>query len=818
MKFLSHTNPNMALVDHLTEVASLSECMIKETPIVMPEKGFLSQLSMLIGIAHDFGKYTSYFQDYLQSGNSFGKNHHHSFISAFFGAYIIGQFSLDLTGWREYAPLLAYFIILHHHGDLRAIEDDIIDFFEYEDGKITPGHFADRVDVLKIQIENMDQLSIEIEKEYNTIFNNVGINKTKMFVSGFLNEWESCLERLDELQYQWRLEKDRVVRQKVYYYTLLLYSCLIDSDKHSAARVRRPRRRTIPADLVDRYRARYFNVNISEGTNGWRNRIYDTVMKRLIGASELIDHQHLYTLTSPTGSGKTLLSFSVALKWRKQLQEKMGYTPRIIYALPFTSIIDQNEKVLRSVLSQMDDFTENEHNYLIKHHHLSAINYRHENEETSIRDSLLLIESWEAEVIVTTFIQLFYTVIGFKNRFLKKFHHLAGSIIILDEVQNLKMEYWPLIRWTLKSLTETLGCKILLLTATQPLIFEEHQPIELLQGSKGFFQEMNRVQLSIRDHDGSYFEVDGWVGQFIEDFKEGYNYLAVFNTIKTSIEIYKKIRDWINSKGLDYEVVYLSTNIIPRERKMRIRRIKKWMKEDKNVILISTQVVEAGVDLDFHIVYRDLGPVDSIVQVAGRCNRNGKRKIGDVIVTPLVRGHHLEAKNIYGSLHTSMALEVLPKQPLEEKDFYDVINVYFESVLKRKNLDQSEEIWKAMNELFFHDEHKTKNKKAVSDFKLIDDQSNYLDVFIEVDSYAKVIWSEYKEKVLQEEDYKKRYEANLSLKNLLRQYIVSTPIHLVKGFYQGNSITLLPYENVPQYYNEEFGVIRSQEDVDAWVM
>src|SRR5690606_32859646 len=149
-----------------------------------------------------------------------------------------------------------------------------------------------------------------------------------------------------------------------------------------------------------------------------------------------------------------------------------------------------------------------------------------------LRQALLLTENWESEIIVTTFVQLFHTLIGYQNRSLKKYHQIAGSIIILDEIQNIPVEYWPLTRTVLSHIANLFSCKILLLTATQPLIFSENETMELLEGkdikAQDFFLEQNRIELQ-RILDKEFYSADEWVDLFKQRFKSGKSYLAIFN-------------------------------------------------------------------------------------------------------------------------------------------------------------------------------------------------------------------------------------------------------------------------------------------------
>lgn len=843
MDFFSHTDPYVKLRDHLYQVAVHSQEVIDKSPVANCDRGFLSSISALIGIGHDYGKYTSYFQNYLLKQERSARLHEHSFISAFFTAYMIqrwlhqrqnkhwGDEKQPVLHWLEFAPLIGYFVVLHHHGHLRAVKQDVISYGDYEDDFL-PDHLQQRLDIMKQQLKDQSRLVSSIESEYRTILKTIDCKDldTDEVISLFIVDWENVLTMLDDLYHgKFNYERDVSLKQQIYQYTLLLYSALIDADKHAAAQIKRSLRQVIPPNLVDQYRDIHFDTQTSQGINGWRNKIYDTVMNRIAHLEKEITRHHLFTLTAPTGTGKTLLSFSVALKWRQIISTQLGYMPRIIYSLPFTSVIDQNEKVLRDVLSLLPDFKTHENQYLLKHHHLSNIRYKREGEERPLKEALLLMESWESEVVITTFVQLFQTLIGHRNRSLKKFHQLIGSIIILDEVQNLPIEYWPLIRWTLRALSDVFQCKILLLTATQPLIFEEGEALELLQGEQinptDFFVQQNRVQLGVLSHgERSDFEIEEWIDHFKAYFDEGLNYLAIFNTIKTSVKVFHEIKNWIDDQGLEYKVFYLSTNIIPRERKRRIQQIKQHLNKGKRVIVISTQVVEAGVDLDFDVVYRDLGPVDSIIQAAGRCNRNGdSKKMGQVWISPIRRGEQLESSLVYRKLHTVVSKQVLPQDPVSESDFFHLVNRYFTELVKGKETDESKAIWQAMNELYF-DRMDSSTKSAVSDFKLIQEKSHYIDVFVEGDGKGKKIWELYQVLVVNEADIETRYENYLRLKRLLCQYIVSAPHRIVKGLWDeeqvlsNKGLLYLPKHLLPQYYDPDTGVKHSPQEADAWLM
>ncbi|WP_240371982.1 CRISPR-associated helicase Cas3' [Anoxybacteroides rupiense] len=826
--YLSHNNPNKKLTIHLQEVCVYLLDMLKYVPLSKQDRAALEYIGKIVAVSHDFGKYVSYFQQYLQTGETKGDLHHHSFISAVFAAHLLRHPSKWQASWFSFAPLIGYFVVMHHHGNLRDISLDVTKSRHIAENNVQDSLYH-RVRVLKQQIDDITIHASKIVEDLSPLWAELSIPLSLADeLNSFVQHYEKAFDEVYRQYYWIDKQKKQEVTKELYYYVLLLYSALIDADKLSAANIERKARLHIPAHLVDLYREANYDVSVTEGTNGWRNRMYKTVMERIEQMARANPDQKLFTLTAPTGAGKTLLSLSVALKWREQAEKQYGYSPKIIYALPFTSVIDQNEQVIRDLFSPLHDFHENEQRYLVKHHHLSTFQYKAENEELPLRKALLLTESWEAELIVTTFVQLFHTLIGYENRALKKFHQMAGSILILDEIQNVPVEYWPLLRTVLYQMADLFSCRILLLTATQPLIFPEEETVELLKSETvkplDFFQEMERVEIHWLGSDKGAYSPEEWQDLFKNLFEDGKTYLAIFNTIRTSIEIYKGVKKWLQER--EYEVVYLSTNIVPRERKARIEKIRKLLKHHQKVVVVSTQVVEAGVDLDFDVVFRDLGPIDSIVQAAGRCNRNGtSSELGKVYITPIERDGKLEAQYVYKSVHTYIAKEILPKEPVSEQRFFDIIIQYFTQVRERKSHDASEGLIRAMEMLKFDakDRMIDKNKpKYVSEFQLIEDARQSVDVFVEIDEQAQDIWRQYMQNVVEEKDFEKRFENDLRLKRDIRQYVISAPIQLVKNLdrdlYEKTRMLHLSNDLLNQYYNSEYGLIRSSEMVDAWIM
>ncbi len=486
-------------------------------------------------------------------------------------------------------------------------------------------------------------------------------------------------------------------------------------------------------------------------------------------------------LVAPTGAGKTLTGLSCALKLRSIIYRKYGYLPRIIYSLPLINVIEQNYEVFKKVLSSLPDFCGGcESQYLIAHHHLSRISYRC-GEEVPLDEALLLIESWESEIVVTTFVQLLHTIIGYKNSFLKKFHNLVGAILILDEVQGIPVEQWELLRRVLRGLMRYLGCTVIFMTATSPLIFGEKEGIFLVPDYKEYFSSLNRVVVHSRV-DREMCKED-LVDIVMECWRGRRSLAVVLNTISDSIDIYTMLkrrlwesgdecwamREFSGEKVADAKavIVYLSTNITPLQRRERVEAVKGILESDRGqkVLVVSTQVIEAGVDLDFDVVIRDIGPVDSIVQVCGRCNRSGLRRSGEVYV---VRLAHTKASCVYGGAHILVSRRLLESEMLQEADFLRIVRGYFEGVEKRISNVEATGIFDAMCELHFG----SASWQGVSGYKLIVGGRD-VSIFVAFSEEDLDILDFFRSKVLRGQDFQERRRNYLEIRRDFKDRVIT---------------------------------------------
>lgn len=772
MKFYSHTDK--LILTHLKEVNNMAQKNIDKE---------YSKVIEVMSFSHDFGKYTSYFQNYL-FGDDKNKNdlNGHGFISALFGAFI----ALNLFGSNNVYPLMVYNSVLHHHGSLKNISLYLPGSFASINNPLLQDKIGTALEQLKDMESNKDYIICDYEK---------------------LGYGEFCRKFIEEKPVSdilFKLKKASVkfdIKNKesgAYFISQMLYSALISADKISAANIKIPDIKFADFKTLEKAKINKFKDCSKDKMSIMRNEIFYNVQKEI---ENCFDKNRIFSITAPTGTGKTYCGFFAALKLRELLKDKR----RIIYALPFTSIINQNYSSICSLYKDLNNFKKESSEYIIKHHSLSNVEYSSEYENYNKTQAEMLIENWNSGIIVTTFVQLLETLISNKNRMLKKFNALKGSIILLDEVQAIDIKLLKLTEFMLYAASRYLDCRIIMMTATKPLILTDSK--ELLKDSRSYFDSFNRNRIiPIIDP----VTIDEFIDEFYSNIEDK-SYLIICNTISQSLKIYNEI------KNCGRKVLYLSTNILPKYRRERIEEVNRLLKNGEKVILVSTQVVEAGVDFDFDIVIRDIAPFDSIIQSAGRCNRNGLKSTGNVYVYCMVdeRGETYGSK-VYGRTLISISKSILEgKKYIEEKEYFDLIQSYFEEVNKNINQDTSAKFEKSIIKLYFN--KSTDDGYSIDKFSLIKKNSNYMDVFFRIDDEAENIYKKLL-KALSTKDADIKNERILEIKNKMYDYILSIPLKYAERLNNKDDIVLnLPESACEVYYDEMTGYKREKDD-DFFVM
>jgi len=747
----------------------------------------LLELITILGKLHDLGKYTSYFQNYLLQKEPIDQLlKQHARIGGF------AAYNLLREKDHKLAIIVLYLIFLHH-SRLISIEE-----------------LASKLDSNTKKV--FDHQKADISNFLSLITNDLG-----------LKDLSTALVFPDEktIRRELKIWARRNANIRDYFTLNYLFSLLIEADKLDASDTALYHYSEVDAEAVDKrfskLEANASKKNLTElSNNELRNYCRAEVVKNL-NREDILEH-YLFTLTAPTGIGKTMTALDFSLKLKSKIREEDNFNAPIIYALPFINIIEQALKEYKNTLPTSTKI-------LGHYQYADVFGQEKENDEKNYDQKLMSLDTWQADVVITSFVQFFETLISNRNKLLKKFNHLAGAIIILDEVQTLRLDQMPLIGASLFYLTKFLKARVILMTATKPKIFELAQreildnenekllPLELLQSHEAVFKTFHRtsiIPLVEHEFDLENICLDFTESIFAQKWSKNKSCLLVCNTVKRSIELYDAIQDFLCESGLENPVYYLSTNIIPAHRFNRIQRIKEDLKNKLAPILIATQVVEAGVDLDFDMGFRDAGPIDSIIQVAGRINRNNNPAKKD---SPLYIVDFKDAKRIYGAVTYQQSLQALKqKDCFLEKDYLQLVSSYFDNISDRSSFSVYRKVFKSMKELRY--DSIVKEDYPVSNFKIIEESNSTYPVFIEIGEEEADLRNKYLQKIIGEiskEEFDKDYKQDF------QQRIITIPSYLSQELdyvneYEEN-IRMVPQELVDQFYNDNTGFIRTQQSV-----
>ena len=382
------------------------------------------------------------------------------------------------------------------------------------------------------------------------------------------------------------------------FFTRMIFSCLVDADfldtEHFMEQEKSAWRRGYPELLaLEKKLSQYLNHLTSYAPTTKVNQHRSTILRHCLDAADL--RPGLFSLTVPTGGGKTLSSLAFALKHAIKYHLK-----RIIYVIPYTSIIEQNAEVFRQVLGE------------------EAVLEHHSNFEPKEEDhrSRLAAENWDAPLTVTTNVQFFESLFGSRSSQCRKIHNIARSVVILDEAQMLPVPLLKPSLETLRELSSSYGTTIILCTATQPALSKSSEFKEGLEGVREIIPDPMDLYRTFKKIDMVYLSTmtDEELSKRLMNHKQ---VLCIVNTRRHARQIYELIQDSEVS-------FHLSALMCPAHRTKVIREIRRVLEEKRPCRVVSTQLIEAGVDIDFPVVFRSLSGIDSIAQSAGRCNREGR--------------------------------------------------------------------------------------------------------------------------------------------------------------------------------------------------
>lgn len=495
----------------------------------------------------------------------------------------------------------------------------------------------------------------------------------------------------------------------------MIYSCLVDADFLDTEYF-------MKNGLVERQSGQSMNILLKKLENcisDWlKNNDIDTVNGR---RTEILRNcieegkrdRGIFRLTVPTGGGKTIASLAFALNHAVK-----HHMDRIIYVVPYISVIEQNAEIFREILG--------DENVLENH---SNVDYEDSEE---LRPMQLASENWDKPIIVTTNVQFFESLFSNKSSKCRKIHNIANSVIILDEAQMLPMDYLIPCTAMLQELVQNYKTSVVLCTATQPSLdnFFGHikKFVELCPRMEEQFEFFKRV---------TYQNIGNISKEnMAERLKKEHRALCIVNTRKRAQELYQLLK----SEG----VYHLSTTMYPKHRKRVLANVKERLDNKDRCILIATSLVEAGVDFDFLSVYRQIAGVDSMIQAAGRCNRNGKKSAEE----SKVYIYDFEDSKVIPSQQKKIDVTKSVIQDYEDISDLECITDYFKRLYKfhGRNLDKKD----IMKELHYG---KYNFAKVAKEFQLIEQETKT--IFICKEPEAKEILDEIKTKGTSKERMRK---------------------------------------------------------------
>lgn len=590
------------LIEHLINVGDKSAEFAREFD---EEK-----LARTIGIYHDIGKATIECQNRLYNHGA-GALVDHSTPSAKFLLNETGNYTITDINKNTKNTIVAMCIMSHHTGLVNRNND------------IEQGSYNTRLNKKTCKIINDLGLTNIIDKSFSILPKNVNnINNEQVANNNFY-----CYLRLK-----------------------MLFSCLVDADFLDTENFMKNGQNRSGFDSISYLKYKMDNYLIDNNRfnpNNAFNKKRSELLKNCILVGDNTE-KNLLSLTMPTGSGKTESSLALALHLAERKLRK-----RIIYVIPYTSIIQQNAKVFKNILGEKN---------VVEHH--SNVEFDDSEEGADIRK--LATENWDAPIIVTTNVQFFESLYGNKTSKCRKLHNIVNSVIIFDEAQMLPVNYLKPCMKMVEELVMNYKCTAILCTATQPSLskfFTRETITEISKNPKQDYLDFKRTNTSFKK--GMITKKD-----LALELSKKRKVLCICNTIKDTKEIY----DLIDSPNK----YCLTTHLYPKHREEVIEQIKSEMYNVDDCIVIATSLVEAGVNLDFPYVYREIAGVDNIIQSAGRCNREKKFNSGDVIVFKLQDGiKGILEPNINSTKNVCLMVE---KNKLDSIDSPEGIKMYFDNL------------------------------------------------------------------------------------------------------------------------------------------
>ncbi len=598
MKFYAHSLEGEPpekwhdLEEHLRQVAELAACFAAEFSA--------AEWAYLAGLWHDLGKYAAEFQQYIRDANDAHLEGKPGRVDHSTAGALHAMARFDKPGL-----ILAYLLAGHHAG--------LPDWQSARSPQSSLQHRLVQAELLQKVVTAVPEAILSYPRPSDK-----GKNGTDLSRSLWLRMLFSCLVDADFLDTEAFMDPERAELRDGYP-TLLDLAPLFEN---------------------------YMTVKTSNAPDTPVNRIRSEVLSAC--RAKATEAPGLYTLTVPTGGGKTLSSFAFALSHSLAHQKR-----RIIYVIPYTSIIEQTAEQFREIFGDA----------VLEHH--SNLDVADQNRETA--RSRLACENWDAPLIVTTSVQFFESLFASRTSRCRKLHNIANSVVILDEAQLLPADFLKPVLAVIRELQMNYGVTFVLSTATQPALRPRRSMDfdfsglpdlrEIIPVSLNLHERLRRTEVEVVDKLDNPF---GW-DELAARLSEHESVLCIVNRRDDARTLWEK---------MPQGSFHLSALMCGAHRSVRIEEIKASLKDGSTTRVVSTQLVEAGVDFDFPVVYRALAGLDSVAQAAGRCNREGRLTAGQVYVfqpeSRIPVGHLRQAAEIGRQLLVAEENDLLAPERFEQ--------------------------------------------------------------------------------------------------------------------------------------------------------
>ncbi|WP_040398787.1 CRISPR-associated helicase/endonuclease Cas3 [Anaerococcus senegalensis] len=628
----NNSNRKQELFDHLINTAFDSKNMGKEIGI--------ENISFIVGLFHDIGKIRKEFQEKIK--NNSNKHVDHSSLGGIFIHMLVKKLKKEIEfssllkdedmnyQFNDFCNIIIY-SILSHHGQYNMVRKNKENNYVFTS--------IDRM----VNLEESYGLYQDLYEKVNKYLLEEKIDICEIFKKAFF-EYDCIIKKLNEFSASIK-DQENSYRAIQFYNSMLTrlilsilksadvkdtinsYEKIIEDEKYDE-------NKKVIHSFVENIDKKYKSFSKKKSPiNLARNDISNQILKRSIE-----DGSGIYKMDLPTGSGKTLLSLRYGVNQLKFKDKK-----RFFYITSYLSVLEQNAKVMKDILGN---------DAYILEHHSNVINDENEGDSSENNDEngdsfyqmkrQYLLDDWTKPIVLTTMVQFYNTLFKGKSSNIRRFKSMINSVIILDELQSLPVDVLYPTNLILNFMKVVMKANIILSTATQPtfdynnLVYKlnygdfEEKNVDLVNLSKDKEEVFKRTKVKIYSN-GKESNLEDLKKLIIENSNK--SVLTILNTKKAVKNTYESLKNIIDEDKL----YYLTTNLHSVDRLRIIEKIKNKLKNDENIVVISTQLIEAGVDVDFEIVIRSFTGIDSIIQSMGRCNREGKRKIGIVYLINLSR-------------------------------------------------------------------------------------------------------------------------------------------------------------------------------------